>query len=295
VIRPTVLVACDSSDQAPIAFGRVVAPLLDARLALVNVRMGDELAGGEADDGGPAVSGARVETAASAAAGLQRLIVSERPVLTVLGSSHEAAHGRVRMGTTTERVLHGAGGPVAVVPRGLGERPLGAVAVGLLPTADSLRALPTAVALARAAGVPLLVMAVLRQSPTAANAAAFAAAVAPSFSLSGPPSKILRSAIMAATRAALAPESPRASAVPRSPGAAAGAFAIEPLVLIGDPADALLRVSGRAGLLVLGSRAYGPPGVVLPGGAARRVLTGARCPVLLVPRAEVGAALAVPA
>ena len=83
--------------------------------------------------------------------------------------------------------------------------------------------------------------------------------------------------------------------MPRSPGAAAGAFAIEPLVLIGDPADALLRVSGRAGLLVLGSRAYGPPGVVLPGGAARRVLAGARCPVLLVPRAEVGAALAVPA
>ena len=289
-MRPTVLVACDSSDRAPIAFGRVMAPLLGARLALVNVRMGDDLAGGEADDGGPLVSGARVETAASAAAGLQRLIVSERPVLTVLGSSHEASYGRVRMGTTTERVLHGAGGPVAVVPRGLGERPLGAIAVGLLPTADSLRALRTAVALASAAGVPLLVMAVLRQSPTAANAAAFAAAVAPSFSLSGPPSKILRSAIMAATQAALAPESPRASAVPRSPGAAAGAFAIEPLVLIGDPADALLRVSGRAGLLVLGSRAYGPPGVVLPGGAARRVLTGARCPVLMVPRASVPAA-----
>ncbi len=57
----------------------------------------------------------------------------------------------------------------------------------------------------------------------------------------------------------------------RAPRAAAGAFAVEPLVLIGDPADALLRVSGRAGLLVLGSRAYGPPGVVLPGGAARRV------------------------
>ena len=104
-MRPTVLVACDSSDRAPIAFGRVMAPLFGARLALVNVRTGDELAGGEADDGGPVVSGARVETAASAAAGLQRLIVSERPVLTVLGSSHEAAHGRVRMGTTTNYQL----------------------------------------------------------------------------------------------------------------------------------------------------------------------------------------------
>ncbi len=137
--------------------------------------------------------------------------------------------------------------------------------------------------------MPLLVLAVLRRSPTAANAAAFAAAVAPTFSLFGPPSRILRSAILAAAHAALGPHAPR------SPGTAAGGFAVEPLVLIGDAADALLRITGRAGLLVLGSRAYGPPGVVLPGGAARRVLAGARCPVLLVPRAEVGAALPVPA
>ena len=104
-MRPTVLVACDSSDQAPIAFGRVVAPLLGARVALVNVRAGDDLAGGEADDGGPLVTGARVEMAASAAAGLQRLIMSERPVLTVLGSSHEASHGRVRGERLIEQIV----------------------------------------------------------------------------------------------------------------------------------------------------------------------------------------------
>ncbi|MDA0184732.1 universal stress protein, partial [Solirubrobacter phytolaccae] len=67
---------------------------------------------------------------------------------------------------------------------------------------------------------------------------------------------------------------------------------VEPLVLVGDAADALIRATGRLGLLVLGSRGYGPPGVVLPGGAARRVLANARCPVLLVPRGAHVAAVA---
>jgi hypothetical protein len=66
-------------------------------------------------------------------------------------------------------------------------------------------------------------------------------------------------------------------------------------VLVGDPIDTLLRASARLGMLVLGSRAYGPPGVVLPGGAARGTLAGARCPVMLVPRADVATPLAVPA
>jgi hypothetical protein len=44
---------------------------------------------------------------------------------------------------------------------------------------------------------------------------------------------------------------------------------------------------------VLGSRAYGPAGVVLPGGAARQVLGAACCPVLLVPRADVAATVAL--
>jgi nucleotide-binding universal stress UspA family protein len=110
----------------------------------------------------------------------------------------------------------------------------------------------------------------LRRSPSAADAAAFAALVAPSFSLSGPPAQTLRSAILAAARPVVA----------------------EPLVLVGDAADSLLRMSRRAGLLVLGSRGYGPPGVVLPGGAAGLVLAGAGCPVLLVPRASVPAAVA---
>lgn len=283
-MRRVVLAACDDEDRSPVAFARSVAPLLGARVVPVAVRSSGSLAGGEADPVGErtAVAGARVERAASAAAGLQRLIATDRPVLTVLGSAHDATHGRVRVGGTAERVLHGAASAVAVVPRGHGERPLGTVGVGLLPTSDSRRALRAAAALARAAGAPLLVLTVLRRSPDPADAARFAACLAPAQAPEerGDAAGILRAAIDAAARE----DEPAGSTL-----------VVEPLVLVGDPIDTLLRASPRLGVLVLGSRAYGPPGVVLPGGAARGTLAGARCPVMLVPRAELPTPMAVSA
>jgi len=101
---------------------------------------------------------------------------------------------------------------------------------------------------------------VLRRSPEPAAARALADRVAP-----GAGGDLGRAITAAARRTA--------------------AIAVEPQVLVGDPADALLRATGRAALLVLGSRAYGPAGVVLPGGAATAVLGSARCPVALAPRA----------
>jgi len=286
----SVLVACDSVEPAPAGFARVLAGLLGSRVVLVNVRSADGLVGGEGFDEHVPLLGARVERASSAAAGLQRLIASERPVVTVLGSSRDAPHGRVRVGTTIERVLHGAPSPVAVVPRGRAERGLSSVAVGLLPNPDSLLALRFAAWLARLAAVPLLVLAVLRRSPSAADAAAYAACVAPAFSLSGSPARILRTAIRSAAQTPAAPHAPVADTRPAT--GAPDLPLVEPVVLIGDPADALVRFSSRVGLLVLGSRSYGPGGVVLPGGVARRVLREASCPVLLVPRASVPAPMA---
>ena len=281
-MRRVVLAACDE-DRSPVAFARAVAPLLDATVRLVNIRSSSGITDAEPDTDAPVVfAGAHIEHAASAAAGLQRLIATDRPVLTVLGSAHDAAYGRVRVGGTAERVLHGAASAVAVVPRGHGERPLGTVGVGLLPTTDSRRALRFAAALASAAHAPLLVLTVLRRSPDPVDAARFAAHLAPAPApvRSGgrrDAASILRAAIEAAARE-------------DEPG-----LEVEPLVLVGDPVDTLLRASGRLGVLVLGSRAYGPPGVVLPGGAARGTLAGARCPVMLVPRADIASPLAIPA
>ena len=287
---PTVLVACDSAgDHAPTAFARVLAPLLGARLSLVNVRAANGLAGAEADDTPPPGPELRVWRAASPAAGLQELITTERPVLAVLGSAHDAHHGCVRLGGTAERVIHGAGRAVVVVPRGYSAPALRSVAVGLLPTDESLRALRVGAALARAGGVPLLVLTVLRRSPDPADAAVLAARLAPAFAGEprGPAAGIIRAAIDAAAHADESDPFDRGE-----PPASNGALEVRSVVVVGDAADALLRASAQAGLLVLGSRAYGPPGVVLPGGAARQVLGGAHCPVLLVPRAEVSAPVA---
>lgn len=271
-MRPTVLVAANG-DPAPAGFARVIAAVLGATITTVAVDSDDE-----PDDASRVPPGARVEHASSAAAGLQRLIADEQPVLTVLGSSFDAGHGRVGLGGTAERVLHGAAHAVAVVPRGHGERALTAIGVGLLPTPDSLRALRAAVALSRAAEVPLLVLTVLRRSPDTADAARLAARLAPAnpAPTRGPAASILRSAITAAARE----DEDGADFTPP----AGRRVETAPVVLVGDPADALIRATGKLGLLVLGSRGYGPPGVTLLGGAARRVLEGARCPVLLVPR-----------
>src|SRR3954470_9567705 len=103
-MRPTtVFVAYDfaSDDRSPVAFARAVADVLGARLAAVNVRPWESLAGAEADEfPRPVLTDGRVLRAASPAAGLQRLIAAERPLLTVLGSAQGAGHGHVRVGGT---------------------------------------------------------------------------------------------------------------------------------------------------------------------------------------------------
>ena len=53
---------------------------------------------------------------------------------------------------------------------------------------------------------------------------------------------------------------------------------------VGDPADVLLRVSEHVDMLVCGSRGYGPIRSILLGGVSRRVIDGAQCPVLVLPR-----------
>jgi nucleotide-binding universal stress UspA family protein len=246
----TVLVACDSAtdDDAPLAFAHTLSRLLGAPVARVTVRADERVAGDEPDllPSRPR-TGVRVIRAASVPAGLQRVLAEEGPELLVLGSATAADLGRTLLGSTAERILQGASRAVAVVPRGYVAGPVRAIGVGLLPTPDGAHALHAAAAIARAAAVPLIALVILRRTPDADDDRALAS---------------VREAIDAA-------------GVP-----------IESRVLVGEPGDALLRASARLSLLVLGSRAYGPPGVVLPGGVTRRVLAGARCPVLVLPRAQ---------
>ena len=52
----------------------------------------------------------------------------------------------------------------------------------------------------------------------------------------------------------------------------------------GDPAAVLAEESKNLGLLVVGSRGYGPIGSVLVGSVATRLLSSSSCPVMVVPR-----------
>lgn len=56
------------------------------------------------------------------------------------------------------------------------------------------------------------------------------------------------------------------------------------VVLDGDPAGRLIERSSNLGVLVIGSRGYGPLRSVLLGGVSGRVIRDAACPVIVVPR-----------
>jgi nucleotide-binding universal stress UspA family protein len=58
----------------------------------------------------------------------------------------------------------------------------------------------------------------------------------------------------------------------------------EPLLLRGDPAEALNEAASDLDLLVLGSRGYGPVKGTLVGSVSSRVMAATPCPVVVVPR-----------
>jgi nucleotide-binding universal stress UspA family protein len=291
-MEPTVACALDpdSGDRGPVELARVAATLLGARVLTMIVRPGGSAAerlsrrepGYDAEPNGSGVprfgrANCREIMAPSPAAGLHRGLAEERPALLVAGSPMRAGHGRVGLGTTTERLLDGAPCPVAIAPRGWTERPLGAIAVAMLPSPEGRAALDLAAALAYAAGVPLRLVMVLSDSPDADEAAELAQALTSEQAFAGvgggEPDEEPRGA------AAVLGPALTSAAHDRAPRIEAGAD-----VYVGDPTDTLVRASARAGLLVLGSRAYGHGAEVHAGGVARSVLTRARCPVVLVPR-----------
>jgi nucleotide-binding universal stress UspA family protein len=59
---------------------------------------------------------------------------------------------------------------------------------------------------------------------------------------------------------------------------------IEPLLVEGEPVEVLLEHSDDLGLLVVGSRAYGPLRRVLLGSVSDALLDRAGCPVMILPR-----------
>ena len=215
---------------------------------------------------------APVTTALTPAAGfparaLHDLADREGASLIVIGSSARGRVGRVLPSAVTDRLLHGAPCPVAVAPVGYsfedaahGPRLIG---VGFTDSPDARAALSTACMLAtRARGLVRL------------------------FTVAEPSHPLMTGALdpmaledVRGVRAAAAETTLRRGLDAVSPGRSAGGE-----VLSGDPADALAAASADVGLLVCGSRGYGPIRTLLLGGTSHALVRKAACPVLVVPR-----------
>lgn len=184
----------------------------------------------------------------------------------VVGSSRRGPVGRVLPGGVAQRLLSGAPCPIVVAPAGFVARQplgLGAIGIGFDGSADSTSALEMSAGLARVNDGPLLVIAVHQRIgfghvPVAADQAA----TSPDQQIRADLSRKVDEAI---TRLGMGDQ---ATATLRE----------------GDAATALAEESERLGLLVVGSRGYGPLGSVLLGSVSSRLLSRSACPVMVVPR-----------
>jgi nucleotide-binding universal stress UspA family protein len=185
--------------------------------------------------------------------------------LLVVGSTHRGKVGRIALGSTADRLLHGATCPVAVAPRGFAERMRGIdrVGVAFVDTEEGREALRAAATLAAACGAELHAATAVEPLPWSTTRLAAPIDV-------GAHLEHQREQAEITVRSALDRIRP--------------AVRTHIDVLIDPPVVALERFSTDVDLLVCGSRGYGPLGSVLLGGVSRRLVHRAACPVVVVPR-----------
>jgi nucleotide-binding universal stress UspA family protein len=200
----------------------------------------------------------------SPADALQALAERGEADLIVLGSTHHAAFGSVAPGSVAEHLLHGARCRLVIAPKGYAEEDhsgdrLRVLAVGYDGMAESHAALEEGAKLALKFGASMKVIGVA--TPVPAMGAAAAAQAGPE---AGPDFQTrLHDAV-----AGLPPE-----------------VRALPVLEHGNPVNKLLEISDVGiDLLVLGSRGFGPVMRLLIGSVSSRVIRGAPCPVMVVPR-----------
>jgi nucleotide-binding universal stress UspA family protein len=208
----------------------------------------------------------RMLTDASVPRALHTLARDVEAGMIVVGSTGRGRTGRVLPGSTAERLLHGSPCPVVLAPQGYVPAPLATIAVGFVDSPEGRAALAVAHTLAGRAGARLRVIAALHLSG-GLNISAPESTPAPR---GGALEGRHRTSVNAKLSAAL-------DALPAG-------VDVETEIHVDDPADVLLGVSAHVDLLVCGSRGYGPLRSVLLGGVSRRLVDGAQCPVLVLPR-----------
>ena len=209
----------------------------------------------------------------SSSHGLVILAEDVEAVMVIVGTTQESGLIRAVLGSTTERLLHGATVPVTVVPPGWRQSApdrISSIGAAYLDTRDGREALRTAVRVAQRIPARLTLYSVLGQSPERysylvgrTDEQAFLDKARDSFG------KALEFAA-----AGVPPELEPQTILLE------GAV-VESLAALG-PAD--------VDMLVCGSRGYGPARRVLLGGVSSRLIRRAQLPVAVVPRATTASA-----
>jgi nucleotide-binding universal stress UspA family protein len=183
--------------------------------------------------------------------------------LVILGSKKTRGVRRTAPGNTAERLLHGAPGPVAVVPwdyEGGQVAPFKRLAVAYVDTEDGHAALAAAGRMALELAAELQVITVLpdtRVTPAMGEPSIYRDEERESFQ----------------------------SALQEASGNVPEGLTWNTRLLGGPVVDALADLRPEdADVLVCGSRGYGPARRVLLGGVSSRLLRHARLPVIVVPR-----------
>lgn len=286
------------SDHAPIRFAVAAARFTGARLVIASVHVGVRAlavsagqtlpyALAEADDNlVPDASNelreirARLESEGvctdalllpgdSAAGPLHQAAEDHQAGLLVVGRG-TAREGL--LGSTAERLIHGAPCPIAAVPPAWESEDGGVRTIGVafVDTEEGREALRGAYALACRTAARLRVLTVVK--PRVVMYAETEAPIPPR------PGRDFDH-VVGEHRVAAEAAARRAVAEVLSEDGE-----VEVDAFVGDPGDTLIELSEYVDLLVSGSRGYGPVRAVLLGGVARRLATAAHCPLIVLPR-----------
>jgi nucleotide-binding universal stress UspA family protein len=283
--------APDKSARGPIEFGRAASRVTGAPLIVVHVHRGGPMVtwfGGDVSDSmgedARALDNLRkdfertktkaaieIVTERTVGGGLLKAIEERKPQLVVLGSSTRGKVGQVLLGSTSERVIHDASCPVAIVPQGYAPPEGGMQIIGAAfsQSPEGREALEAAATMARRGGVKLRAITVLEGDAERQTSGLMAEQhrETDSFAEANARHRMGAEAALKQAVAELAPD-----------------LDVDIDVLAQEPADGLIAASRHVDMLVMGSRARGPKKAVVLGSVSRAVASGAACPVLILPR-----------
>jgi nucleotide-binding universal stress UspA family protein len=209
----------------------------------------------------------------SAAHGLADLAEDVEAAVVIVGTTQETGLTRALLGSSTERLLHGATAPVTVVPSGWRQSALdriSSIGVAYVDTRDGREALRMAVRVAQRIPARLTLYSVLGQS-----------------------SERYSYLVGRADEQAVVDKARDSFGKALEFAAAGVPPELEPrtVLLEGAVVESLAGLGpDNVDMLVCGSRGYGPARRVLLGGVSSRLIRRARLPVAVVPRATTASA-----